>query len=170
LKNVLDDVLGPDLRVVFCGMAAGSRSAKHEHYYAHRGNRFWQIIQETGLTPKELSPREFRSVKELGIGLTDLVKTDSGSDKALKAKVAEQDRTNLSRKIASCRPRVLAFNGKQPAKQFLGRSVEYGLQLQSDNVGNSMVFVLPSTSSVNWRWPKHKCYWFDLARHLKMRK
>ena len=35
---VLPDVLGPGLRIVFCGMAAGDRSAREGAYYADPGN------------------------------------------------------------------------------------------------------------------------------------
>ncbi|MBE0528785.1 MAG: mismatch-specific DNA-glycosylase, partial [Thermoleophilia bacterium] len=78
---VLADVLAPGLSVVFCGTAASARSAAVMQYYAGRGNKFWRILDQTGLTPRLLSPSEYRLLPEFGIGLTDIVKGQSGADK-----------------------------------------------------------------------------------------
>lgn len=45
---VLDDVLAPNLRVVFCGTAVGVRSAARGHYYAGPGNDFWRLLHGSG--------------------------------------------------------------------------------------------------------------------------
>jgi TDG/mug DNA glycosylase family protein len=82
---VLPDVLGPGLKVVFCGSAVGSASARVGAYYAGPGNKFWPTLQRIGLTPRRLAPAEFRSVVAFGIGLTDLCKSLSGADRALTA-------------------------------------------------------------------------------------
>ena len=81
--HVLPDLLRPGLRVVICGSAAGAVSAARGAYYAGPGNKFWRILAEVGLTPRRLEPGEFREVLNFGIGLTDLVKTHSGSDAVL---------------------------------------------------------------------------------------
>jgi len=41
LPGMLPDVLAANLDVVFCGTAAGKRSAEVGMYYAGPGNRFW---------------------------------------------------------------------------------------------------------------------------------
>ncbi|HEU5143069.1 MAG TPA: uracil-DNA glycosylase family protein [Solirubrobacterales bacterium] len=48
---VLPDLVRPGLRVVFCGTAAGTASARAGAYYAGPGNRFWETLRVTGLTP-----------------------------------------------------------------------------------------------------------------------
>src|ERR1700753_3045292 len=53
---VLPDVLEPGLRVVFCGTAPGTASARAGAYYAGPGNRFWVTLHEVGLTPVLLRP------------------------------------------------------------------------------------------------------------------
>jgi double-stranded uracil-DNA glycosylase len=143
--HVLPDLLRPGLRVVICGSAAGAVSAARGAYYAGPGNKFWRILAEVGLTPRRLDPGEFREVLNFGIGLTDLVKTHSGSD-AILPRVAD-DVAGLIARIRSVRPRLIAFNGKRAAAAFYGRSgrdVGYG-------PGPSMadfppIWVLPSTS------------------------
>jgi len=51
--DILPDVLKPGLKVVFCGTAAGNRSAKIKAYYAGRDNQFWAVLHRIGLTPRQ---------------------------------------------------------------------------------------------------------------------
>ena len=143
--HVLPDLLRPGLRVVICGSAAGAVSAARGAYYAGPGNKFWRILAEVGLTPRRLDPGEFREVLNFGIGLTDLVKTHSGSDAILPR--AADDVAGLAARIRSIRPRLVAFNGKRAAAAFYGRSgrdVGYGPgPLMADF---PPTWVLPSTS------------------------
>jgi TDG/mug DNA glycosylase family protein len=140
--QVLPDVLAPGMRVVFCGTAPGTASARAGAYYAGPGNRFWATLHEIGLTPDLLRPAEFERLAVFGIGLTDISKTASGSD----AEVAGQgvDRKRLTAAIAAVAPRLLAFNGKNAARASLGRPVIYGPQ--PETIGGASTWVLPSTS------------------------
>jgi double-stranded uracil-DNA glycosylase len=47
---MLPDVLRQGLRLVICGTAAGKRSAAKKQYYAGRGNQFWKVLYNVGLT------------------------------------------------------------------------------------------------------------------------
>ncbi len=146
---ILPDVLGPGLRIVFCGSAAGAASARAGAYYAGPGNRFWPTLQRTGLTPRLLAPAAFRAVLDHGIGLTDLCKTESGSDAGLSGRA--DDAAALAAKIARHRPAILAFNGKRAARVFLGaESLDYGEQER--RIGATAIHVLPSTSGAARRW------------------
>ena len=140
---MLDDLLAPDLRLVVCGSAAGRRSAQLRQYYAGPGNKFWATLAGVGLTPRRLAPSEWRSLLEFGIGLTDLVKDQSGGDRELDFERA--DRAALRAKLVRFRPRILCFNGKRSAQEFFGRrEIAYGLQLEA--IGATRLFVAPSTS------------------------
>jgi hypothetical protein len=77
---VLPDLLQPNLRIVFCGTAAGTISAQRGHYYAHLQNKFWATLHAIGLTSRRLDPSEFRRLADWGIGLTDIAKHVSGKD------------------------------------------------------------------------------------------
>lgn len=94
---MLEDILVPGLSLVICGMAAGPVSAARGEYYAGPGNKFWRILHETGLTPRQLAPGEFRELPRHGIGLTDLMKVQSGRDAALDLSLSDPD--GLHRKI-----------------------------------------------------------------------
>jgi TDG/mug DNA glycosylase family protein len=70
--TVLPDVLQSNLKVVFCGTAVGTQSAQAGAYYAGRGNQFWDILFQVGLTPRRLEPHEFRSLPAYSITLQHL--------------------------------------------------------------------------------------------------
>jgi TDG/mug DNA glycosylase family protein len=142
VADVLPDLLGPDLRVVFCGTAAGTASARAKAYYAGPGNSFWATLHATGLTPEELTPAEFVRLPEFGIGLTDICKLLHGSDEEVGT--VEFDVAGLQERIAGAEPANLAFNGKNAARGALERDVVYGLQ--DEQLGGAAVWVLPSTS------------------------
>ena len=149
LPDVLPDVLGPGLSIVFCGSAAGAASARAGAYYAGPGNRFWPTLYRVGLTPRILAPADFRAVRCYGIGLTDLCKTESGADSGLSGEA--DDTAALTAKIARYRPAVLAFNGKRAARVFLDNAtIDYGEQPLS--IGETAIHVLPSTSGAARRW------------------
>ena len=140
---MLDDLLAPDLPLVICGSAAGSRSARLRQYYAGPGNKFWATLAAVGLTPRRLEPSEYRELLGFGIGLTDLVKGQSGGDRELD--FARAGRSELREKLLAYRPRILCFNGKRAAKEFLARDA-LGYGLQPERIGTSALFVAPSTS------------------------
>ncbi|MCC7210079.1 MAG: mismatch-specific DNA-glycosylase [Anaerolineae bacterium] len=159
---VLPDVLDYGLKVVFCGAAAGAKSARAGAYYAGPGNRFWETLFRIGLTPRRLAPDDFRALVQYGIGLTDLIKTQYGRDSNLD--FDDDARESLRGRIAEYEPRVLAFNGKRPAQEFFLHPVKYGLQ--DETIGPTAVFVLPSTSgAATGHWDE--TYWAALAVYLR---
>ncbi|MBL7543660.1 MAG: mismatch-specific DNA-glycosylase [Bdellovibrionaceae bacterium] len=159
---VLPDLFCHDLKVIFCGSRPGDISAKRKAYYAHPGNKFWSIIYEIGLLPRLYRSQEYELVRQQGIGLTDLGKDSYGQDKGWKA--TETDVLRLRSQILKWQPQVLAFTSKTSAQYFLGRKVQYGLQ--SEKMGNTFIFALPSTSGAN-RGHWDKVFWFELAQFLK---
>jgi TDG/mug DNA glycosylase family protein len=159
MTNVLPDVLRPGLRVVFCGTAASSASARAKAYYAGPGNGFWRTLHQTGLTPVELAPAEFERLPEYGLGLTDICKVLHGSD--LEVGTVEFDVAGLEARVATAEPERLAFNGKNAARGALEREVGYGAQ--PERIGGATVWVLPSTSGAARRfWDVEP--WLELAQ------
>ena len=160
---MLEDLLAPKLRVVFCGTAAGARSAALGQYYAGRGNRFWDILAATGLTPRLLVPSEHHLLPTFRIGLTDIAKHQSGNDVDIDFRPA--DAAALRAKILRYQPRLLCFNGKRAAREFLGRhTVDYGSH--DEAVGVTSLFVAPSTSGAA-RASWDASIWHDLARQAR---
>lgn len=147
-SEILPDLLRPGLRVVFCGTAAGTASAKAKAYYAGPGNGFWATLHASGLTPVQLAPTEFGRLPDFGIGLTDICKVLYGSDEEVGT--VEFDVAGLQARIAAAEPANLAFNGKNAARGALERAVELGPQ--PEQIGGAAVWVLPSTSGAARRY------------------
>ncbi|MBI4501537.1 MAG: mismatch-specific DNA-glycosylase [Gemmatimonadetes bacterium] len=160
---MLDDLLRPNLLVVFCGTAAGARSAELKQYYAGRGNQFWSTLAATKLTPRQLDPSEYRLLPEFGIGLTDIAKNRSGNDGEIRFR--HSDRQRLRDVISKYQPRYLCFNGKRAACEYLGtRSIQYGVQ--AEKIEATTLFVAPSTSAAaGAAWDLK--IWMDLAKRVR---
>lgn len=163
--SVLPDVLPGGLDLVICGSAAGAASARRGAYYAGPGNRFWGTLFETGLTPRLLTPEDFRQLPDFGIGLTDVEKVQSGADADIDFQRASA--TGLRRRVVAAAPRVLCFNGKKAAQVALRkRRVEVGLQV--DTLGATKIYVAPSTSGLATRWWDVGA-WHELAELVRGR-
>lgn len=146
-EDIIEDVLAPGLRVVFCGTQPGTRSAAARAYYAARGNRFWPTLHATGLTPRRLQPEEFREVLRFGIGLTDVAKRTFGPDSVIEP--GHVDVGRLRESLRRHRPRIIAFNSKRAASFALGRPTgKLGYGAQAESLEGSRVFILPSTSGL----------------------
>lgn len=162
----LPDYLRPGLKLVFVGLNPGEHSARIGHYYAGRGNQFWNFLYEAGLTPIRLSPEEDRRMLEFEFGLTDLVKRWSRSISDLEAKDFRWGVPALKHKLLRASPDAIAFNGKTGFERFRGCKVTLGSQ--DDTFGRSRVFVLPSTSGRNGSLsrPQKLGYFCQLKRWL----
>ena len=162
VAHVLPDVLMPNLRIVFCGTAAGTVSAKRQAYYAHPQNKFWRTLKAVELTPWLVSPEDYRMLLEFGLGLTDLAKSESGMDHQLPAgSLGKNARANLQAKIESFQPRVLAFTSLAAGRRFLGPSAALGDS--NERIGETRLWVLPSPSpAAHWNWDQS--WWLRLAK------
>lgn len=148
----LPDIMGPDLDVVFVGTSAGKRSAEAGHYYSNGGNRFYRWLHETGFTPNLLEPTDDHLLPVFGIGLTDLSKTYAGMDGS-EEQSGTFDCQGLIDRLTPLRPKVVAFTGKLGVEAsfgpFIGHYGDVYFGPQDWAVGDSLVFVLPSTSSAS---------------------
>ncbi len=159
-KKILSDLIRHNLDVVICGTAAGPDSAKSEHYYANKGNKFYSVLAETGLTTSQIKPENFSELVNYGIGLTDLSKHAYGTDNQINEDDYDTRRVyDLTIKYS---PNILAFNGKKAAQVFLGRWVDYGEQ--KEIVGTTRIFVLPSTTSGKGKTYWDQSYWSQLSK------
>ena len=166
LQPILPDMLSKNLKLVFCGSAAGVVSAQKQAYYAGPGNKFWPTLYEIGLTPRLFSPNQCHLLLDLGIGLTDMAKFVYGSDASLQK--GSDDPTRIYQIVNESTPTVLAFVGKRAAQVFFRahfsiKNVPYGVQKQTIN--KTELFVLPSPSGLAVRYWNTRP-WYDLARHL----
>ena len=146
------------------GTAAGRRSAEVGAYYAGRGNRFWRTLHETGLTPQRLEPDAFRDLLTVGIGLTDLCKSEAGMDRDIT--LASYNLGRFDGLLQLHKPRAIAFTSKRAASIYLrtpSRRIAYGKQ---PSVAAKHIFVLPSPSgAASGYWSIGP--WQDLAASMR---
>jgi TDG/mug DNA glycosylase family protein len=142
-KHLVPDLLAPGLDLVFCGTAPSPASFKARAYYANPGNAFWPTLHAVGLTPERFSPDRYPELLGLGLGLTDLNKTEYGSDHELSAQA--MDAAALHAKLRRFRPAAIAFTSKHAASLALGiKAPSYGRQ--AETLEGATAFVLASPS------------------------
>ena len=142
-NHLVPDLLAPGLDLVFCGTAPSPISFKARAYYANPGNAFWPTLHAVGLTPERLAPQRYPELLGLGIGLTDLNKTEVGSDHELTAEA--MDAVSLHAKLRRFKPAAVAFTSKNAASLALGvKSPAYGRQAAP--LEGAVAFVLASPS------------------------
>lgn len=140
---LIPDLLAPGLDLVFCGTAPSPASFKARAYYANPGNAFWPTLHAVGLTPERLTPQRYPELLTLGLGLTDLNKTEVGSDHELTP--GAMDAPSLHAKLRRFQPAAIAFTSKNAASLALGiKAPAYGRQVEL--IEGAVAFVLASPS------------------------
>jgi TDG/mug DNA glycosylase family protein len=141
------DVLGPDLRIVFVGINPGRVSAAAGAHFANPRNDFWRLLHAAGLTSRLYEPVEQSSLLGEGIGITNAAyRTTPGSGDLRRADFAGSAE-RLEQIARDLRPGWLAFVGKEAYRGTFG--VRPDLGLQPEGLGETRLFVLPSTSPAN---------------------
>ncbi|MDU4313914.1 MAG: G/U mismatch-specific DNA glycosylase [Klebsiella michiganensis] len=127
---MINDILAPNLRVVFCGINPGKSSAHTGFHFAHPGNRFWKVIHQAGFTDRLLKPEEELQLLDTRCGITMLVERPT-------VQASEVELLELR-----------AILGKQAfEKAFQVRGVKWGKQQVT--IGATEVWVLPNPSGLN---------------------
>ena len=164
--GALPDVLAPGLDVIFCGINPGRVSAAAGAHFANPRNDFWRLLHEAGFTPRLLDPQEQQELLGLGIGVTNAAyRTTPGSGDLRRADFAGSAE-RLERVAIDLKPRAIGFVGKEAYRGAFGERPQLGLQPRM--LGETALFVLPSTSPANAAVPyPERLRWFrELAELL----
>jgi TDG/mug DNA glycosylase family protein len=146
-KSVLD-VIGYELKVLFCGINPGLYSAAVGHHFARPGNRFWPALFASGFTKRLLSPFEEHELLGLGYGITNLVNRATSSAAELSTEELTRGSKKLKAKVRRYHPKCLAVLGIGAYRAAFGcRDAELGLQPLL--IGCSITWVLPNPSGLN---------------------
>jgi TDG/mug DNA glycosylase family protein len=131
--------VGPDLRVIFCGINPGFVSAAASAHFANPRNDFWRLLHDAGFTPRLLAPGEQFEALRFGIGLTNAAsRTTRGSGDLCRRDFHPE---RLERLAAELAPQAIAFVGKEAYRGLFGERPELGLQQRT--LGDVSLFVLP---------------------------
>jgi TDG/mug DNA glycosylase family protein len=149
--KVLEDVIEPGLRVLFCGINPGLYSTAVGAHFARPGNRFWPALFAGGFTPRLLTPAEEGLLPQLGLGLTDIVARTTARADELSADELREGARLLERKVLEYRPGWLAVVGITAYRTAFGRP-RAKIGPQDDPIGPTRVWVLPNPSGLNAHW------------------
>ena len=146
--GTVPDVIGPGLRVLFCGINPSLYSAAVGHHFARPGNRFWKTLHLSGFTDRVLDPSEDGELLRRGCGVTNVVeRATARADELFPGELVEGGR-RLTTKVGRYRPRVLAVLGVGAYRTAFARP-RATLGPQPDPLGDTAVWVLPNPSGLN---------------------
>ncbi|HWH05695.1 MAG TPA: mismatch-specific DNA-glycosylase, partial [Gaiellaceae bacterium] len=140
-------MLAPGLTAVFCGINPGRVSAAAAAHFANPRNDFWRLLHDAGFTPRRLGPAEQWELLALGYGVTNAAYRTTPGSGDLRSADFEGSAERLERLALELRPRALGFVGKEAYRGAFRERPELGLQER--RLGDTLLFVLPSTSPAN---------------------
>lgn len=163
--TAVPDILAPGLRAVFCGINPGRASAAAGAHFANPRNDFWRLLADSGLTPRRFDPAEQHGLLELGFGLTNAARRTTRGSSELRRGDFAGSAERLEDVAGELHPLVIAFVGKAAYEGTFRERPELGLQER--RLGETLLFVLPSTSPANAAVPyDERLRWFSALREL----
>jgi TDG/mug DNA glycosylase family protein len=146
--RTVPDVIGPGLKVLFCGINPGLYSAAVQHHFGRPGNRFWKALHAAAFTPRLLSPFDEDELLGWGYGITNLVgRATAGASELARDELVAGVRV-LQAKAQQFRPWCVAVLGLGAYRSAFGRPGA-GTGLQAEALGPSRLWVLPNPSGLN---------------------
>jgi TDG/mug DNA glycosylase family protein len=166
----LADYLRPGLDLVLCGCNPGLYSAAVGHYFAGRGNAFWPLLADAGITPRRYAPAEDAALLDVGVGLTDVVARPTTGTGDVGAKEWRAGGSALAERLRSCGPAAVCFVGDTGYRAFSGRTrARWGHQPEPWE--GIEVFVVPSTSGRVVRLAaERRAAFYELGEWLQRRR
>jgi TDG/mug DNA glycosylase family protein len=144
----LEDLIAPDLAILFVGINPGLWSGATGFHFARPGNRFWRAIHEAGLTPRLFAPHEQRELLATGIGVVNIVPRTTATAAELSNDEIRAGGAALTAKIVRFRPRKVAFLGVSTYRIAFDRP-KTTVGRQEERIGDSEIWVLPNPSGLN---------------------
>jgi double-stranded uracil-DNA glycosylase len=144
----IEDVIAPNLKVLFCGINPGLYSGYTGHHFARPGNRFWPTLHAAGFTPRRLAPSEERELLLHGYGITNLARRATATAAELTAEELRNGGGRLLAKVEHYRPTVVAVLGVSAYRTAFGLP-RATLGEQPEGLGPAHLWVLPNPSGLN---------------------
>ena len=161
----IPDLVGPDLRVLFCGINPGERSGELGLHFARPGNRFWKLLHAGGFTDAVLLPAEQHLLPAWGIGITNLVARTTVAASELSAEELRDGALRLEATVKSLRPRCVAVLGLG-AYRTAFRRPHAAVGPQPELLADARLWLLPNPSGLQARYqmPEMAAFFQELAR------
>jgi TDG/mug DNA glycosylase family protein len=156
--RTLPDFVGPDMRLLLCGLNPSLTAADAGVGFFTPGNRFWPAAISAGLVSRDRDPRH--AYRHHRIGMTDLVKRATPRADAITRAEYVEGVARVARLVEWLRPDAICFVGLAGYRAAVDRKAHAGIQPGS--FGGAPAYVMPSTSGLNARVPPA-----ELADHLR---
>ena len=152
--KTVDDLLGPDVRLLFVGINPGLWTAATNTHFCHPSNRFYPALRAAGLidwridTSVGMSEEERMRLAAIGIGITNLVPRATVRASELSRDELREGAMRLERVVADLEPVVVAVAGLTAYRSAFGRPGAL-LGPQPESIGVSRLWVVPNPSGLN---------------------
>src|SRR4051812_31734307 len=151
---VVDDLLGPNLRLLFVGINPGLWTAAANAHFARPGNRFWPALHAAGITADlvdasaGMPDAARRELLAAGVGITNIVPVATARADELTRDELRAGGTRLTALVERLRPRVVAVLGLTAYRQAFDRpATKVGRQVH--DLAGAQLWVLPNPSGLN---------------------
>ncbi len=155
--RTLPDTVGPDMRLLVCGLNPSVRAADAGIGFVTPGNRFWPAALTVGLASVDRDP--WHAIRHHGMGMTDLAKRATRRADELAPEEYRDGLTRVERLCARLQPGAVCMVGLSGWRVAADRTAVAGWQ--DRRLGGRPVYVMPSTSGLNAHSRPT-----DLAAHL----
>lgn len=166
--KTVPDVIGPHLRVLFCGINPGLYSGATGHHFARPGNRFWATLHEAGFTDRRLSPWEENELLRHGCGVTNLVQRATARADEIAPTELVAGRRRLASKVKRYAPACVAVLGVAAYRTGFSRP-HATLGRQPEQIRGAMLWLLPNPSGLNahYQLPELTALFRTLREHVE---
>lgn len=156
--RTLPDTVGPDMRLLVCGLNPSLHAADAGVGFVTPGNRFWPAALAVGLATVDRDP--IHAVRHHGMGMTDLAKRATTRADELAPDEYRDGLARVDRLCAQLRPGAVCMVGLAGWRTAVERRAVAGWQDRT--LGGRPVYVMPSTSGLNAHSSQA-----DLTAHLR---
>ena len=148
VNRTVDDLIGHNLKVLFCGINPGLYSGATGLHFARPGNRFWKVLYGANFTSRLLDPSEEAELLENGYGITCFVsRTTARADELMRQEFIDGGKL-LQTKLGIYRPQMLAVLGLGAYRTAFDRP-KAKVGLQDEKLGETRIWLLPNPSGLN---------------------
>lgn len=151
MEQTLPDLVGPDLRVLFCGINPGTLSGQLGLHFARPGNRFWTLLRAGGFTESVLSPAEQHILPARGVGITNLVGRVTAAASELSISELREGARQLEVKVDMLRPCCVAILGLGAYRSAFRRP-DATIGRQPELLAGAILWLLPNPSGLQARY------------------
>ncbi|MGO3327689.1 G/U mismatch-specific DNA glycosylase [Gordonia sp. (in: high G+C Gram-positive bacteria)] len=153
-ERSVPDLIGPDCRLLLCGINPGLWTAATGAHFARPGNRFYPALYAAGITDRLIDASDGMSEADeaalvgAGVGITNVVARATAKASDLARDEFVEGGKKLVQTVERVRPRVLAILGVTAYRTAFGVP-KATVGEQPDGLGGARLWVLPNPSGLN---------------------